>query len=158
MTKTGITQPVKLPLADFLARLDDVSAAEARVAAARIDELSRIGNSMEGVERQFLWPAAVAALAFLAGLWFLLVPGTVSPFVTVICLGALPATVVIYGLRVMSRTQADRAAEDLNRRHFLPHGGIYFAEGLNPACVVRVEAQNAGDRETPGITRKDIWW
>ncbi len=149
--------PERVPLAQFLSRLDEASAAEARAAAAKIDELARAGDGLEGIERLFMIPAGIAALAFVAGIWFFFSPGTAPPAVTVACLAALPLILVFYGFRVLSRTRADREAEDLNRRYFLPHGGIYFAAGANPACVIQVAAQSAKDRVDPEITSKDLW-
>lgn len=153
-----MTVPERVTLAEFLSGLDDASAAEARAAAARIDELARAGRALEGIESRFLAAAGVAAGMFVVGLWLFANPGSASPALTVVCLAGLPAVAVLYALRVMPRTRADRAAEDQNRRHFLPHGGLYFAAGENPACVVRVPPQRAGDRAGAKVTRKDIWW
>lgn len=152
-----MTAPERLTLSGFLAGLDDASAAEARAAAARIDELARTGNAMDGIERRFLPFVIAAGLAFLAGIVMLLLPGLAPRPITVVCLAVLPLLAGIYALRVIARTRADQAASALNARHFLPHGGIYFAAGRSPACVVRVPAQS-GAVKAAGICRKDIWW
>ena len=152
-----MTTPERVSLVDFLSGLDDAAAAEARVAAARIDELARTGNAMEGVERRYLPWAIVGAILFVAGIVLFFMPGTVPRIVTIACIAALPVVAVTYGLHVMPRSRADAAAEDLNLRHFLPHGGIYFAAGDRPACVVRVPPQQATGK-SPKISRKDIWW
>jgi hypothetical protein len=156
-----MTAPERMDLAAFLARIDDTEAARLRAAAARIDELARVGNAMEGIERSYVPWAAVAGLAFLAGLWFFVNPGTVSPAITVACLGALPLVAAHYAWRVMARTRADQQAHELNVRHFLPHGGLYFpAGGGRPACVMRVEPKKLSPQTLRGhkITRRDIWW
>lgn len=147
----------RITLGEFLARLDDISAGEARTAAARIDELARTTGDMDGIERRFLPFAIAGAVAFIAGIVLFLLPGTVPRPIVVLCLAALPAVAAVYALRVMARTRADRAADELNVRHFLPHGGIYFAADQRPACVVRIPPQGDGVRPC-GITRKDIWW
>ena len=147
----------RVTLAEFLADLDKASAAEARAAAARIDELAKTGAAIEGIERRF-WPfAGLAGAAFVAGIVFLVSPGMVPRWLTVLCLAALPIVVAVYARRVLARTRADRAAEALNIRHFLPNGGIYFAAGKRPAGVVRVPPQTDA-RKPVGVTCKDMWW
>ena len=64
----------RVPLDTFLAGLDDEAAARARVAAAEIDRLARIGDRMEGIERRYLSWAAAGAVLFLLGLWMLVDP------------------------------------------------------------------------------------
>ena len=152
-----MTPPQRVSLDDFLARLDETAAAEARVAAARIDELARVGDAMEGIERRFMPWFIGSGVLFVVSLYLFFSPGIVPRLVTILCMGALPAVSVIYGLRVMPRSRADRAAEELNVAHFLPYGGLYFPPGDNPACVVRVPSQTDGP-DRPGVTRRDIWW
>ena len=69
-----MTKHERVTLAEFLGRLEEEPAAEARAAAARIDELSRIGNAMEGIEHRFLPWAVVAAAAFVASNWSRITP------------------------------------------------------------------------------------
>ena len=130
----------RIDLEAFLAGLDEGAAAEARVAAAEIDRLARIGDGMEGVERRWLPWAAIAAALFVIGLWLLVDPRlTVAWLPLALLLSALPGVMLGYVWTVAPRTRADRAAESLNRRHFLPHGGRYFPPGERPAAVVRVD-------------------
>lgn len=152
-----MTKHERVTLAEFLGRLEEEPAAEARAAAARIDELSRIGNAMEGIEHRFLPWAVVAAAAFVAGVVLFFFPSVVPRWVTVLCLGALPTVAVTYAFRVRPRSRADASIETLNIKYFLPHGGLYFAEGARPACVVVVPAQ---DGTGPGykLTQQEIWW
>lgn len=152
-----MTKPERVTLTEFLDRLEEAPAAEARAAAARIDELSRIGNAMEGIERRFLPWAVGAGIAFVAGLILFFFPSMVPRWATTLCLGALPAVVVTYAFKVRPRSRADAQVEALNIQHFLPHGGLYFAEGTRPACVVVVPAQ---DGVGPGykLTQQEIWW
>lgn len=130
----------RVALERFLAGLDSAAAAEARVAAAEIDRLAQVGDRMEGVERRYLPWAAGGALLFAIGLW-LLFDARLSPgwLALAALLAVLPAVTVSYAWTVRPRTEADRAAEALNRSHFLPHGGLYFPPGERPAAVVRVD-------------------
>jgi hypothetical protein len=130
----------RVPLEAFLAGLDAAAAAEARLAAAEIDRLAVVGDRMEGVERRFLPWAGLGAVLFAVGLWLLFDPRIQPGWpVLAVLLGALPAVAVGYAWTVAPRTRADRAAEALNRAHFLPHGGLYFAPGERAAAVVRVD-------------------
>lgn len=129
-----------MPLDRFLAGLDEAAAAEARVAAARIDRLALVGDRMEGIERRYLPWAAGGAVLFAIGLWLLFDP-RIQPgwLMLALLLAVLPATGLGYAWAVAPRTRADRSAERLNRAHFLPHGGLYFPRGQRPAAVVRVD-------------------
>ena len=130
----------RVPLERFLAGLDEAAAAEARVAAAEIDRLALVGDRMEGIERRFLPWAALGAVLFGIGLWLLFDPRVHPGWLTLAALlGTLPGVAVGYSWAVGPRTRADRAAEKLNRAHFLPHGGLYFPRGDRPAVVVRVD-------------------
>jgi hypothetical protein len=129
-----------MSLEAFLAGLGPAAAAEARVAAAEIDRLALVGDRMEGIERRYLPWAAGGALLFAIGLWLLFDPRVQPGWLTLgVLLGALPAVALSYTWAVGPRTRADRAAERLNRGHFLPHGGLYFPPGARPAAVVRVD-------------------
>lgn len=152
-----MTDRERVDLETFLAGLSEESAAEARAAAARIDDLARTGNALEGVERRFMPAAMISGLAFLVGIYLFLVPGTAPRLVTIACLAALPLTALFYTIRVRPRTAADRDAEHLNVQYFLPNGGLYFAAGPGPACVVRVPSQTHVLAPAK-ITKKDIWW
>ena len=116
-----------------------------RAAAARIDLLGRRVQGLDGIEQRYLVPAAIAGVLFVIGLVLLFLPGqgVAMPVLSggwglVACLGALPAVILHYAFRVLPRSRADAEAEDLNREHFLPNGGLYFPEGDRPACVVLV--------------------
>jgi len=129
----------RVTLEAFLAGLADGQAANARAAAARIDEIARIGDAMEGIERRTIPWAILAGLTFIGGLWLFMHPGLVNRWLVTACLAALPGVAIAYAWRVRDRSRADAETETLNRAHFLPHGGIYFPPGDGPACVVRVD-------------------
>ena len=156
-----MTGPQRLSLPEFLSRVDDTDAAELRAAAARIDDLARVGNAIEGIERRYLPWAVASGVAFVVGLWFFLNPGTARPAVMIGCLAALPLVAAHYGWRVMGRTRADQQAYALNVRHFLPLGGLYFPAGNGrEACVMKVEAKTVdpGSLQGSKVTRRDMWW
>lgn len=130
----------RVGLEAFLAGLGEADAAEARVAAAEIDRLARTGDAMHGVERRYAPWAAGAAVLFAIGLWLLVDPRVmIGRLPLAALLSALPAVAILYARAVAPRTRADKAAEALNRRHFLPHGGLYFPPGEREAAVVRVD-------------------
>ncbi len=83
----------RVSLETFLEGLGDESAAQARVAAARIDRLALVGDRMEGIERRYLPWAAAGAVLFLVGLWMLVDP-RIAPgwLMLALLLAALPAT------------------------------------------------------------------
>ena len=140
MSPPGSAAGERVPLDRFLAGLDEAAAAEARVAAAEIDRLALVGDRMEGIERRYLPWAAAGALLFGIGLWLPLDPRAQPGWLTLtLLLAALPAVAVRYAWAIGPRTRADRAAERLNRAHFLPHGGLYFPPGARPAAVVHVD-------------------
>ncbi len=127
------------PLETFLASIDPEAAAELRVIAAKIDTLTRAADTLADVEQQLLPWAGGAGLLFLAGLWMLLQMDADLALPTTFCLSAMPVVAAIYAWRIRPRTQADNAAQDLNRAHFLPFGCLYFPTGAEDACIVRVE-------------------
>ena len=129
----------RVDLDTFLAGLGEAPAAEARVAAAEIDRLARVGDAMEGVERRYLPWAAAGAVMFVLGVWLLFHPTLHVGWWIALMLAVLPGVAIAYALRVAPRTRADNRAEELNRQHFLPHGGLYFPPGEREAAVVRVD-------------------
>lgn len=129
----------RVPFEQFLANTDPELSAELRAIAARIDALTRTADALAGVERRLLPWAGVAGVLFLAGLWMLLQMDRALALPTTLCLGALPLVATRYAWQIKPRTQADNAAQDFNRQHFLPLGCLYFPPGTEPACVVLVK-------------------
>lgn len=129
----------RIPLDQFLQSLDPETGAELRAVAARIDAFSRTAEALSGVEQRLLPWAGGAAVLFLIGLWLLIHVDASLALPTALSMGALPLVAARYAWLIKPRTQADNAAQDLNRTHFLPHGGLYFPPGEGPACVVQVD-------------------
>ena len=113
-----------------------------RATAAEMDLLARRTAHLDGIEQRYLPWAIGAALLFVLGLTFLLIPslltGTpLASFWTIlVCLGALPGLGLYYARTVLPRSETDTAIDALNREHFIPLGGLYFPASEGPACVV----------------------
>ncbi|MEM6664465.1 MAG: hypothetical protein AAF666_20065 [Pseudomonadota bacterium] len=131
-------------LSQHLEELQHPGLSGLREAARRIDRLAKVGQSMDGIDGRFRNYAIVAGLAFLFGLYLVFSPQALSttsrmPGLTVLlCLSALPVVAVFYAWRVMPRSRADAEIEELNKRFFLPHGGLYFPVANATGLVTRV--------------------
>ena len=144
-------------LAEIGKGLDALRASEPgqlRDIAGRIDRLSGQADSFGAIEARYLPLAPVSAALFVLGMvllifpsWFSGIPVLSSIWTTLACLGALPALAIHYAWRALPRSRLDAEIETLNREHFLPLGGIYFAAGEEPAGVVLVEWQETEESE-----------
>lgn len=131
-------------LETFLAALPDEDAAEARVAAERIDALERQIGPPGWIERNLMWLAAAALVLFGLG-----VGGLVGVFASgretiglggvTLMVSAFPALMLAYLLSVRRQTRLDHEKMALNERFFLPHGGLYFGDAAGAGKVVRVD-------------------
>ncbi len=137
----------ELELEEFLAWLTPEEAAEAKVAAARIDALERAIGPPGWIERNMA-PLAVAALVLFAigagGLfgifgWGRAIFGLAG---VTLMVAAFPALMLAYLLLVSGRSRADYEKMELNEKHFLPHGGYYFGAPDGGGTVVRAERQS----------------
>ena len=133
-----------LTLEAFLAGLAEEDAAQARVAAARIDALEREVGPPGWIERNLTWLVAAALVLFAIGAGGLF--GIFGRGRAVFGLGgvtlmvaAFPALMLGYLLSVRGRTRADHETMVLNESHFLPHGGLYFGAADGLGKVVRVD-------------------
>jgi hypothetical protein len=135
--------PETQSLEEFLAGLPDEDAANAQVAAARIDELEREAGPPGWIERNLIWLVAVSLVLFVIGAgalfgvfaWGRVVLGLGG---ITIMVGAFPAVMLTYLLSVRGRTGADHEKMALNEAHFLPHGGLYFGGNGGTGKVTRV--------------------
>lgn len=125
---------VHIALDAFLDRLDPHSAAEARAAAGRMDELERVAQDLEGVERTYL-PWAIGAVGLFIASGVLLLSDSsmfrgaqtfLGPVGLAGMAAALPILGIVYTFQVRGRTNADAEKFSLNKEAFAPHGGIYF--------------------------------
>jgi len=138
-------------LESFLAALPEEDAAQARVAAARIDALERQIGPPVWIERNLIWLAVASLILFGLGL-----TGLIGVFAwgratlglggVTLMVSAFPALMLAYLLSVRGQTRRDHAKMALNESHFLPHGGIYFGTRDGNGRVLLVE-RPAGDAE-----------
>ena len=129
--------------------------------AGRIDRLSGQADAFGEIESGYVPLAGLSAGLFVFGMTLLIFPGWFSDvpilssiWATLMCLGALPALAIHYAWRALPRSRLDAEIEALNRDHFLPLGGVYFAAGEEPAGVVLVEWRAEKEPEGPKDPRK----
>jgi len=137
-------------LETFLASLPESEAAEARVAAARIDALENRVGPPNWIERNLIRLAVVTLVLFVIG-----VTGLIGVFAwgretlglggVTLMVSAFPVLVFAYLFSVRGQTRFDHAKMALNERHFLPHGGLYFGTASGAGKVVRVDPPKSGE-------------
>lgn len=124
----------KISLDAFLQTLPDSDAAEARAAAARMDEFERVARRVAEPDKRFLAGMGLAAVLFViaaallmsGGDFFDNARGTLGIIGVIVMAALLPALIVSYTVRMRERTRADRQCFELNQTYFMPHGGVYF--------------------------------
>jgi hypothetical protein len=139
-----------LTLEAFLSRLTEEDAAEARVAAARIDALERAIEPPGWIEQNLMQLTLVALVLFVLGVGGLIgVLGWIRAMFglggVTLMVAAFPALMLTYLWLVRGRTRADYEKLELNERWFLPHGGFYFGAANGGGKVVRV-VWNPGEK------------
>ena len=142
----------KIDLKSFLKELPAEAASKARAAAGEIDELGRVSAATHGIERRYLpWFLGslvlfvIAAFSIFGGSDIFRQARAVIGVMGLTALSAaLPLVGILYSVQVRHRTRADREMLELNKVHFLPHGGIHFPPGEEgPGRVVRIEPMDA---------------
>lgn len=159
---------VHIALDSFLGRLDPPTAAEARAAAGRMDELERVAQNLEGVERTYL-PWAIAAVALFIASGVLLLSDSsmfrdaqvfLGPVGLAGMAAALPILGIVYTFQVRGRTKADSEKFTLNREAFAPHGGIYFPApdgGVGTVYLTDPNKKSAPKDKRDDIRAGRIW-
>ncbi|MFQ5625621.1 MAG: hypothetical protein ACE5FM_03090 [Methyloligellaceae bacterium] len=126
-----------IDLETFLESLPEEDAANARAAAARIDELERTAQRIGKSDRRYVILFAGAVLLALAaavmalGGYDLFSSGNAGygDMAVLVMAGALPLLVLIYSLRMRERTKIDRQKFQIIETCFMPYDGIYFPPG-----------------------------
>ena len=124
-------------LETFLNGLPEETAAKARAAAARIDELehaaSRIGASDQRYMKMFALAGVLALVAtvFTLGGFAAVGSGDISlTGLTVLMMAAaFPLLILIYSVRMRERTKIDQQKFEIIESHFLPYGAVYLPPG-----------------------------
>ena len=151
----------------FLKGLPEETAAKARVAAARIDELEHAADRIGASDRRFLILFAVAGVfgfgaAVLALGGFNLFKGgeaTVLEFAMLAMAGAFPLLVLIYSLRMRERTRIDHEKFQIIETHFLPYGAIYLPPGPDRQTgVVTISPSTHPWRKADVSSKKRAGW
>lgn len=127
----------QIELEEFLADLPAETAAKAKAAAARIDELehaaSRIGASDETYMRLFLLSGVmfIVAVAFLLGGENMFINGEphLMDILVLLMAGSLPTLILVYSLKMNERTKIDRQKFEIIQNYFMPHNAIYLPPG-----------------------------
>lgn len=116
-----------------------------RKIARKIDGLADQAERFGDIEKRFVGLALGSGVLFFVGLVLLIFPRTFldvpflsSMWVIIGCMAAFPAVAVSYAYQAMPRSRLDAEIEELNQRHFVPLGGVYFAAVQMPAGVIRV--------------------
>ncbi|MDA7947572.1 MAG: hypothetical protein MPJ78_08840 [Hyphomicrobiaceae bacterium] len=124
-------------LETFLNDLPEETAAKARAAAARIDELEHAAERIGSSDQRYLKMFAVAGVLALAATIFTLggfigfKSGEISLIgLTILAMaGAFPLLILIYSIRMRERTRIDKQKFEIIESHFLPYGAVYLPPG-----------------------------
>jgi hypothetical protein len=126
-----------IDLETFLESLPTEAAANARAAAAHIDELEHAALRIGKSDGQYVIAFAVAgvlalAAAFMALGGFKLFSGgyfSLVDWAVLLMAGAFPGMILIYSLRMKERTKLDQEKFEIIETYFMPFNGIYFPPG-----------------------------
>lgn len=126
-----------MDLETFLERLPQEPAANARAAAARIDELEHAARRIGKYDRHYVIAFTVAGVLALAAAFLALGGyrlyngghGHLDDLVILVMASAFPLMILIYSLRMRERTRLDQKKFDLIETYFMPFDGIYFPPG-----------------------------
>jgi heme/copper-type cytochrome/quinol oxidase subunit 4 len=123
-----------IDLETFLESLPTEAAANARAAAARIDELEHAAQRIGKSDRQYVIAFTVSVVLALIATYMALGGyslftggyGKLGDLLVLAMAGAFPVMIFIYSLRMRERTKLDQKKFDLIETYFMPHDGIYF--------------------------------
>jgi hypothetical protein len=160
---TDDMQRRQIDLETFLEGLSEEDAANARAAAACIDEIEHAAQRIGQSDRKFLKLFALAGIttliaAFLALGGYHMFQGGQAHLADVVILlmaSAFPVLVLVYSLKMNERTKLDRKKFEIIEAYFLPHDAIYLPAGPDrPAPVVAVTEKPGGWERPPEVKIK----
>ena len=130
-------QEKNVDLETFLAELPSETAAKARAAAARIDELEHAATRIGASDQRYLvlfvitGVLALCAAVFTLGGFQFFDGGQAATLriVMLVVAGAFPLLVLIYSFHMRERTRIDQQKFEIIETYFLPYGAIYLPPG-----------------------------
>jgi len=161
-------QQQNIDLEIFLESLPAEAAANARAAAARIDDLEHAAQRIGTVDRQYIFLfagagilALIAAAMTLSGNpLFSSGHGRLSDLVVLVMAGALPLLIVVYSLRMRERTRLDQQKFKLIETYFMPYNGIYFPPGPGRETgTISIGSEGSWRHaNTEGVKKARMYW
>jgi hypothetical protein len=157
-----------IDLETFLEGLPETAAANAKAAAARIDELERAAQRIGKSDRQYVMAfAGAGVLALIAAFMTLggynLFEGgyaALDDLVVPVLAGVFPLMILIYSLRMRERTRIDQEKFEIIETYFLPYNGIYFSPppGQDAGTVSIAMADKRRKPDLLGAKRAGMHW
>lgn len=151
----------QIDLETFLDGLSEEDAANARAAAARIDEIEHAAQRIGGSDKKFMKLFGLAGIttmvaAYLALGGYHMFQGGQAHFADVVILlmaSAFPVLVLVYSLKMNERTKLDRKKFEIIEAYFLPHDAIYLPAGPDRATPIVAVTEKPRGWERPPETK-----
>lgn len=157
-----------IDLETFLEDLPSTAAANAKAAAARIDELERAAQRIGKSDRHYFIAFAITgALALIAAYMtlggyalFKGGYGAVGDFAVLLMAGGFPVMILIYSLHMRERTRLDQKKFEIIETYFMPYNGIYFSPGpgRSTGTVSIASADTRRKANTKDMRRAGMHW
>ena len=157
-----------IDLETFLEGLPTTAAANAKAAAARIDELERAAQRIGRSDRQYVIAfAGTGVLALIAA--FMALGGydlfrggyaVLGDFAVLVMAGGFPLMIIIYSLRMRERTKLDQKKFEIIETYFMPYNGIYFppAPGRTTGTISIAPADSWRKPDMKGVKPPGMHW
>lgn len=145
-------QRKQIDLETFLKDLPEEEAANAKAAAAHIDELEHASQRIGASDRRYVKLFAGAAACTLAAIiisfnaseMFHGGEASLLDLVILLLAAAFPVLVIVYSIKMNERTKLDRKKFEIIEAHFLPYDAIYLPPGPNREKGIVAIAPKAG--------------
>ena len=157
-----------IDLETFLEDLPATAAANARAAAARIDELERIAQRIGKSDRHYVIAFAGAGVMALIAAYMALGGydlyrggyGALVDLAVLFMAGAFPLMILIYSLRMRERTKLDQKKYEIIETYFMPYNGIYFSPdpGHDTGTVSIASAGSLRKPDLKGVKQPGMHW
>lgn len=157
-----------IDLDTFLEDLPATAAANARAAAARIDELERAAQRIGEADRHYVTAFAISGVLAMIAAYMALGghdlfnggDGTLLDFTVLIMAGAFPLMILLYSLRMRERTKLDQEKFEIIKTYFMPFNGIYFSPrpGHDTGTVSISAADTRRKPDLKGVKQPGMRW